>query len=517
MKRIIVFLSLLTCVIYGEGTALGEGEGDPPLFAMPATELTPTFTPSGTFVTSPNFVVVDLKPPATAQPCDTNPQCDDGNDCTDDKCSQGSCVHSPIAGCGTAPNPGPTDEPAPPEPPPTPEAPVPEVPVAKEPVSTEPKGEPMGPDPVNPPMKMRYAICLYGDNEAFWADTGERFLLSDACEPLPTRTQLVKPEAYALFQSAAEYERDPKPERLARLRETLTNIMVNDTQPPGQEPYTVKSLSVPPAAGTNEEEALATTASIDLVRFKEHVAQKRDLVISIDGTLQPMNQEDLTALLPTGGQVESLVIGIDAAVATGGGGSCALIPPHKTTLPPMVEENDLTTPENGDLITGTEDETTNQDNWQVQQSAYTAMKGSMPEGASPAFIPVTNQWNAQLRQLNDAVIEQKVFWDCVGDVDADGVPDCRDNCAHTKNPDQLDTDGDGLGDECDNCVGVENVVQDDWNHDGLGDACQDSDGDGTDDILDNCVQAPNPGQEDRDDDETRDACDPDPDEAGGVS
>jgi len=35
------------------------------------------------------------------------------------------------------------------------------------------------------------------------------------------------------------------------------------------------------------------------------------------------------------------------------------------------------------------------------------------------------------------------------DADGDGVPDCRDNCLRTFNPDQADCDGDGVGDVCD--------------------------------------------------------------------
>jgi hypothetical protein len=37
------------------------------------------------------------------------------------------------------------------------------------------------------------------------------------------------------------------------------------------------------------------------------------------------------------------------------------------------------------------------------------------------------------------------------DADGDGIPDCRDNCPTTPNPDQADADGDGIGDVCDGC------------------------------------------------------------------
>ena len=105
------------------------------------------------------------------------------------------------------------------------------------------------------------------------------------------------------------------------------------------------------------------------------------------------------------------------------------------------------------------------------------------------------------------------------DTDGDGVPDCRDNCPDTPNPDQADTDGDMMGDACDdcndkqdadgdmvpdcrdNCINTPNPDQKDSDGDGVGDAC------------DNCIDTPNPGQENADGDEYGDACDPCPNDA----
>ena len=59
----------------------------------------------------------------------------------------------------------------------------------------------------------------------------------------------------------------------------------------------------------------------------------------------------------------------------------------------------------------------------------------------------------------------------MSDFDLDGVPDDRDNCARTANPDQTDADLDGVGDACDNCGLSSNPDQADEDADGLGDAC----------------------------------------------
>ena len=44
------------------------------------------------------------------------------------------------------------------------------------------------------------------------------------------------------------------------------------------------------------------------------------------------------------------------------------------------------------------------------------------------------------------------------DTDGDGIPDSRDNCITTKNPDQKDSDGDGYGDACDGDANNDGIV-----------------------------------------------------------
>jgi uncharacterized membrane protein YgcG len=122
-----------------------------------------------------------------------------------------------------------------------------------------------------------------------------------------------------------------------------------------------------------------------------------------------------------------------------------------------------------------------------------------------------------------------------GDIDGDGVRDEVDNCAQTRNADQLDTDHDGPGDRCDadadndtvpnslpyldrgddNCPTVPNPGQEPSSDPRFGAACyRDSDGDGEPDPLDNCPAVANSGQADYDYDRTGDVCDPDDDDDG---
>lgn len=75
----------------------------------------------------------------------------------------------------------------------------------------------------------------------------------------------------------------------------------------------------------------------------------------------------------------------------------------------------------------------------------------------------------------------------VVDQDADGIPDCSDNCISATNPEQTDSDSDGFGDACDNCSAVPNPDQADCDADGMGDVCDpDMDGDGVANEMDAC-------------------------------
>jgi len=71
----------------------------------------------------------------------------------------------------------------------------------------------------------------------------------------------------------------------------------------------------------------------------------------------------------------------------------------------------------------------------------------------------------------------------IADTDGDGVPDIRDNCVSSPNPDQQDLNNNGRGDICDdfdqdgivnykdNCPDNPNLDQKDTDSDGLGDVC----------------------------------------------
>ena len=106
------------------------------------------------------------------------------------------------------------------------------------------------------------------------------------------------------------------------------------------------------------------------------------------------------------------------------------------------------------------------------------------------------------------------------DTDKDGIPDFRDNCVETPNPEQSDVDKDGVGDACDNCKETPNPAQSDFDQDGVGDACDncprtpnrdqsDVDQDGIGDACDNCIFVVNPNQRDTNSDGYGNICDPD--------
>ncbi|MFN6176513.1 MAG: thrombospondin type 3 repeat-containing protein [Flavobacteriales bacterium] len=78
------------------------------------------------------------------------------------------------------------------------------------------------------------------------------------------------------------------------------------------------------------------------------------------------------------------------------------------------------------------------------------------------------------------------------DSDADGLPDCMDNCSTTANPGQADFDGDGVGDVCDNCLWVYNPEQADTDIDGVGDACDFATGINESDMSMGLSFVPNP-------------------------
>lgn len=92
----------------------------------------------------------------------------------------------------------------------------------------------------------------------------------------------------------------------------------------------------------------------------------------------------------------------------------------------------------------------------------------------------------------------------IDDPDEDGLPIGRDNCDYVYNPDQSDSDSDGTGDACDpDTPGTHQCGYPPINGD-----VNDPDGDGVPNSRDNCDCTSNPNQLDSDSDGIGDACDP---------
>ena len=90
------------------------------------------------------------------------------------------------------------------------------------------------------------------------------------------------------------------------------------------------------------------------------------------------------------------------------------------------------------------------------------------------------------------------------DTDKDGVPDANDNCRTKYNPDQKDSDADGIGDVCD---ATPLPPKKEKEKPALP---PDADNDGVPDDRDNCVNTYNPDQKDSDGDGEGDPCDETP-------
>ena len=88
------------------------------------------------------------------------------------------------------------------------------------------------------------------------------------------------------------------------------------------------------------------------------------------------------------------------------------------------------------------------------------------------------------------------------DSDQDGIPDVKDNCAKTYNPDQTDSDFNGVGDSCDSAQYGDKQAKSGAQYEE-----SDSDKDGVPDIKDNCPKTYNPDQTDSNGNGIGDACD----------
>jgi M6 family metalloprotease-like protein len=159
----------------------------------------------------------------------------------------------------------------------------------------------------------------------------------------------------------------------------------------------------------------------------------------------------------------------------------------------------------------------------------------------PSTVPSSNGYYGPtgIAVRVDSIVDDRLYASISRpDVDADNIPDARDNCKFYPNPVQEDSDGDTKGDSCDvcpfdasndldldlicgqldNCPTVANAGQADLDGDAVGDACdncvglgnslqENADGDSWGNACDNCPQTASASQVNYDGDSFGDACD----------
>lgn len=200
------------------------------------------------------------------------------------------------------------------------------------PVTTTPASEP----------SLKIAVCRWNDDHAILLDSGEEIPLKDAC-PALTIKAFTSSESYSLYQVVSRYYSKPNSEHLAEVRAAIL-AELNNTKA-GEPIISTSSLALPAA-----EDGASLTA-VDLAAVRDQFAVKKNIEMRDDGTLKIKDAKALLAIAPgssaaltaeivsparlfknasegtstavAGSNV--LVVGTDAAAATGGLGGCSLI------------------------------------------------------------------------------------------------------------------------------------------------------------------------------------------------
>lgn len=209
------------------------------------------------------------------------------------------------------------------------------------PPETQPETPPAATTPAAEPS-LKIAVCRWNDDHAVMLDTGEEVAIKE-CPALPIKA-FTSSESYGLYQVVSRYYGKPTDAHLAEVRAAIL-AEFNSTKPAAEAIITTSSLTLPAP-----EEGAPLTA-LDLAAVREQFAVKKNIEMRDDGTLKVKDAKALLALtsngasaLTTGPEIVAparlfknatadsvaatnvLVVGSDAAVASGGLGGCSLIP-----------------------------------------------------------------------------------------------------------------------------------------------------------------------------------------------
>ncbi|HSA58428.1 MAG TPA: hypothetical protein VLJ37_01925, partial [bacterium] len=205
--------------------------------------------------------------------------------------------------------------------------------------------EPPPPAPTTPEAKVapefRMAISGWGDSHAVLMDTAEVISLREATPELP-RQAITSEAAFRLYKAYAEYDKNPNPENLAKLRAVVNENILGEVK---ETPHYGLMLLTPPPKDREDEGAAAVEADFAAIRAQFvkkaielnpadgrlkvnapealEVLRSNAAALAADGEPEIVSMSQLFKTVSASGQPPIIEITVDAAQVSGGG--CSLL------------------------------------------------------------------------------------------------------------------------------------------------------------------------------------------------